>query len=1111
MRNRSPMVYTCLVVAAFLVFTLPTWAQVKLLRHPTYHNGKIAFSYLGDIWTANEDGTHLERLTVHQARDIYPRFSPDGKWIAYSSNRYGNYDVFIIPAEGGTSRQLTYHSGNDVVVGWSADSRKVIFQAARGRVYAGVPIPSLYEVSIEGELEQPLAADWGYWGSYSPDGKKFALNRHPMVWWRKHYRGSYAADLWVMDVAEHKFTRLGDDVYRGNYFWPMYGAKGEIYFVCDRLPNEGQAKPGSPEVLKSVNNIWKISERGGAPVQVTHHTDGNLFFPSISSDGRVILYEENFGLWKLDTASGKSSEIKIQIVSDDKDNTVETLTVRGETDGYSLSPSTKRAAITAHGEIFTVPTDKGDIQQVTESFSRETQPAWSPDGRWVAFVSDRSGRDEAWMAREDATGLKQLSNADTEKQNLQWSPDSKVLMYAASDHKLYRVDTESGNTQVIASSDVSNIQGARFSPDGKWVAYAKLDHELRPHVYVAPSAGGEEHHVGDDDRLFAETAPEWTRDGKKLLLLAGLAQFGSATTRRNLVQLYSLSLPKEEKSLTDRGLDTEEEAAKGEREERGRRPRGEGAAEAAPEATRLPEVKIDFDGLPRRAHQITRLSENVVTAVSSPDSKLYALVTVGEESGRPVSTLYTVQEDGTELTRVVESRAGETEEAAGPPRQITSLSFSKDGRTLYFLEGNTLNAVTLGPPAAPGARPTAGAAPRSFERRRINFTVRVHVDHRAEQREVFAESWRIMKNRFYDPRMHGVNWAAVRSEYEPLMDYVADQEEMHNVISQMIGELNASHTGISATPSAEERERMAQTRYPGFEIEADASGYYKVVKVYRNGPADKDYVRIAPGNFILAIDGHELKSGENYWKYYNAVKGVKLEFTMNSQPATAGAWKTKVEPVSASAHATLQYQDWVEQRRRMVEKLSNGEIGYLHIRQMNLESLRQFERDLVSNHAKKALIIDQRFNPGGGIDQELLEILGQRQYQKTRARDSIEITRPQQGFFGPMVVMQNERSTSDAEVFPDGFRTLGLGKIVGTQTYGAVIGTGAYRLMDGSTIRTPGAGLWNVRGYNLENYGVPPDVYVDNTPEDFLAGRDAQLEKAVEVLKEEMKRGERSR
>ncbi len=363
-----------------------------------------------------------------------------------------------------------------------------------------------------------------------------------------------------------------------------------------------------------------------------------------------------------------------------------------------------------------------------------------------------------------------------------------------------------------------------------------------------------------------------------------------------------------------------------------------------------------------------------------------------------------------------------------------------------------------------------------------------------------------MKHRFYAADMHGVDWAKVRDNYETLLAHVADQEDLHDVISMMIGELNASHTGISAG-GGRGRARDAggdQTRYPGFELEADANGFYKVTHVYKNGPADKDYVKINAGDFVLAIDGQDLKAGDNYWKLYTESPGGKFELLVNNKPTKEGAWTSKVQPVSSAQYGTLQYERWVADRRAMVDKLSGGTVGYLHIRQMNEPSLRQFERDLAMMAGKKALVIDQRFNPGGGIDQELLQILQQRQYQYTRVRDSVQVTRPLRGFFGPMVVMANERSTSDAEVFPDGFKTLKLGKVVGVTTYGAVIGTGSYTLMDGSTIRTPGTGLWNVNHTNLENYGVPPDVYVDNTPEDFLKGRDAQIDKAVQVLKEEL-------
>ncbi len=1095
-------------VCAVCLLSALAAGQAKLLRHPSYSNGKVAFSYLGDIWVANDDGSNVQRLTVHKARDVYPRFSPDGKWIAFSSNRYGNYDVFVIPVSGGEPRQLTFYSGNDIVVGWTPDSKKVIFQSARaGGVFPGTP--GLWQVATDGTLEERIPTDWGYWGSYSADGSRFAFNRHPMVWWRKHYRGNYAADLWVMDVRNRQFTKLGDPAYKGSYFWPMYGNRGEIYFVADILQGENSIKPGSGEVLKSTNNIWKISDQGGKPVQVTHHTDGNLFFPSISADGRVIVYEDNFGLWKLDTQTGKSTEIKINIVSDDKENPIETLTVRNELDDYDLSPSTKRAAISVHGEIFTIATDKGDIQRVTETYMRDSNPNWSSDGKWIAFVSDRSGRDEIWMVHEDGSGLKQVSDTDTEKREMEFSPDSKFLMYTASDHKLYRYELETGKTTVVTACDVTNITGAHFSPDGKWVSYVKLDRELRPHVYIATATGEQEHRIADPE-LFAESSPMWTRDGKKLVFLAGLVQQGMATQRpQSTIQLYSVSLQKETKSLTDKGLDTEEEAQAADRGTR--RQRAEEMGVATPEK---PDVKIDFDAIAKRAHQLTRLTDSVAGAPAiSPDSRVYAFVARDDVDGRPVSVIYTIAEDGTQLTRLAQSMPGGAEGEGGPRGGgfgggISSLQFSKDGRTLFFREGDGL--YSIGVPASAAGGANAGGPPAiagrgaSSERKRITFTARVEVDHHKEWQQVFDESYRIMKHRFYDPKFHGVDWDAAHARYAPLMQHVANQEEMHDVVSEMIGELNASHTGISAGPNPDERDQP-QTRYPGFELAADASGFYKVVKIYKDGPADKDYVKLKTGDFVLEINRHPVKAPDNYYKHFNSLPGQKVELTVNSTPAVTGAWKTKVEPVNGGAYATLQYEDWVAQRKAMVEKLSNGEIGYLHIRAMDAPSLRRFERDLVELHNKKALVIDQRFNGGGGIDQELLQILALRQYQKYRGRDSIEISRPQRGFFGPMVVMANERSASDAEMFPDGFRTLGLGKVVGTPTYGAVIGTGSYRLLDGSNIRTPGAGVWNVKGYNLENYGVPPDVYVDNTPADFLQGRDAQLEKAVEVLKDELK------
>src|SRR5262245_28032753 len=485
-RYSSAAVRTALFLIILGTASSLTAAPIRLARHPDYHAGKVAFSYLGDIWIANEDGSNVVRLTDNRAREIYPRFSPDGRWIAFSSSRYGNNDVFVIPAGGGSPRRLTYHSGNDEVVGWSRDSRHVLFRANHGDG-AFPNVATLYEISVDGGPERPLPVDWGYWGGYSPDGKSLVFNRHPAVWSRQHYRGSYAADVWVADLAANKFTKLLPDE-RYNRFWPMWGADGAIYFVADPLPNDKGIAPGSAEVRKSVNNIYKIPAGGGQPVQVTHHPDGNVFFPSMSSDGKVIVYEELFGIWKLDVATGKSTEIKIDIAADDKDNEYEVETVTNEVDAFDISPSGRRAVISARGQILTIATERGDITRVApdKMASRNQFPKWSADGKYIAYTSDKSGRDEIWISDPAGLAPKKITDADNEKGAIVWTPDSKSLLYTAADKRLYAYAVADGKTSTLSSSDVNRIGSVSVSPDSRWVAFTKQDRTLRSHVYIAP-------------------------------------------------------------------------------------------------------------------------------------------------------------------------------------------------------------------------------------------------------------------------------------------------------------------------------------------------------------------------------------------------------------------------------------------------------------------------------------------------------------------------------------------------------------------------------------------------------------------------------------------------
>ncbi len=1107
----------------------PAEGPIKLARHPDYHAGKITFSYLGDIWIAGEDGSSPLRLTVNTARETFPRFSPDGRWIAFSSNRFGGNDVFVMPAAGGAPRQLTFFSGNDEVVGWSRDGSQVLFRSARGDG-AFPNVQTLHQVPVAGGAERPLPVDWGSYGDFSPDGRQLVFNRHPGSWSRRHFRGSPSADLWVADLNARTYRQLlADEHY--NRFWPMWGADNQIYFVGDPVPNEKNVKPGSPEVFKSVNNIYRVPASGASqPVQVTRHTSGSLFFPAMSADGRVIVYEESFGVWKLDVATGRSTEIRIDIASDDKENQFEVATLTNEVDAFDISPSGQRAVISARGQILTIATSRGDITRIAPDpmASRNQSPKWSPDGKYIAFLSDKSGRDEIWLSDPDGGSVKPVTSLDFEKGTFTWTPDSRSLLYTAADKRLYSFSVADGKTSVVTSDTVARIGAYAISPDSRWVAFTKQDRTLRAHVYIAPVTGGEERHISDDRLLYSENNPVWTADGRYLVFTSaegfsnGIATQGGITTT---TELWAVSLRDQDRDPLNRDIDSEAQALAAQAAGGGR---GGGTPPAAVT------VQIDWGGLARRARQIPVPGNAVSGLVASPDGRSVAfnLSTAAGAGGRGggadtgTAGIYLVNAETNALTRVPPAAAeaggggrGGGRGGGGGGAGGGGKVFSRDGRTLYFQAGSGLYAATIpaggGGAAAPaaaagggrggrgggGAGAAGGGAPaaEAGAPRQVTYTASIEVDRRRLRQQVFNEGWRIMKNRFYDAEMHTVNWAAMRTTYEPLLDYLVDQSELQSVMMMMIGELNASHTGVSGGPS-DSGPSTGSTRYPGFDFTVDASGYYRVGHIYKAGPADHDYLKVRQGDYIIALDGRDLKTTDNYWKYLTLPSTNKQRFLLNDKPAREGAWEVAITP--ATNVGDLQYQRWVEDRRQMVDKLSNGEFGYLHIRAMDAASLRQFQLDLAANRTKKALVIDQRFNGGGGIEQELLMILSGREYQYTVGRDAgVRQPRPQ-AFYGAMVVMQNERSGSNAEMFPAGFRALGLGKVIGVPTAAAVIGTGSYTLLDGSSIRTPGTGVWiAATGENMENYGVPPDVYVDNTPADHIRGRDAQIEKAVEVLR----------
>src|ERR1044071_4878583 len=705
---------TLFAAALFLLTTISAFGrEARLVRYPHYHNGRIVFSYLGDIWTADENGQNVQRLTVNRARDVYGRFSPDGKWIAFSSDRNGNLDVFIMPASGGAAKQLTSHSADDTVLGWSADSRSVLFSSNRGEDF----MPQLYLVSVDGGMQWKAGTDMGVQASYSPDGKRLAYNQKSQVYWRKFYRGAYQSDIMVMDVAAKKFTQVTD--FDGLDSWPMWGHDGFIYFVSDRDGN-------------GLTNIWRVSDNGGKADKITAFKSGDVRWPAISADGKVIMFEHDFGIWKLDVNTKRATQIKLDIDAETEENMSEMQSFNSQADDYDLAPNSRRVAISIHGEIFTAPVEEGDLKQVTDSAARDRNVAYSPDGKWLSYVSDQSGREELFVVPVDGSApAVQVTDIDALKNSYNWSPDSKEIAFASSDDKLRKLAVATKQVTELDSSRYGGFSGPVWSPDGKWIAYSKPDITRTFHIYMISSSGTEKepHKVTFDSSN--DVGPRFSPDGRKLYFLR-LEPSGNNTPS---VQVYSVWLEKQERDPDDpeerdvREPQATPPPAAGEEGEAAPAPR------PRPQANRPPrEIKMDFDGLKRRTRQITRMPFPVLNYTIAPDSRTIVFVTTEPSGPASIPVIYSIQDDGRRLARVTAGQPPTDGDGGGPGGGggfgggISGLNISRDGRTLFFRERDNVFSVPL---SAAGAGAGAGAAAAGAGggggagagggRRRINF------------------------------------------------------------------------------------------------------------------------------------------------------------------------------------------------------------------------------------------------------------------------------------------------------------------------------------------------------------------------------------------------------
>ncbi len=850
---------------------------------------------------------------------------------------------------------------------------------------------------------------------------------------------------------------------------------------------------------------------GGKADRVTTFKSGDVRWPAISSDGRVIVFEHDFGIWKLDVNSKRATPIALNIDAETQENMSEMLSFNSQADDYDLAPSSRRIAFSIHGEIFSAPVDEGDLKQLTDGAARDRLVQYSPDGKWLAYVSDQSGREEIWVVPIDGSAPAQkLTDIDALKQGYNWSPDSKEIAFSSSDDKLRKLTVATKQLVELDTSRYGGFGVPVWSPDGKWIAYSKPDASRTSDIFVTAAAGDDKtpHKVTFDSNNDGN--PQFAADGRKLYFQRVEATGGNTP---NSVQLYSVWLERQ-----DRDPDDAEERAEAEPPQR--EPAAEGGEGATPPVRRPPanrpprEIKMDWDGMKRRTRQVTRMPFPVINYAITPDSRTIIFVTTEPLAQASLPVIYSIREDGRRLTRITAGQPPNDGDGGGPGGGfggfgggISGLQISRDGRTLFFRERDNVYSVAVvsrsrsgGRSGSSGSATRGRTSPDQLQRSRPRrSSCRVVRDVRrwlAHDEVSFLRS---------EDARHGLGRRAREVSPARRIRRRSPGTAEHSQRDDRRVECFA-HRRSAATAWSRRRwgfdcapRRRARSLTP-------RPGRYKVTYIYEDGPADKDWVKVKVGDYLLAINGKPVKAGDEYWEILNDRLNRKVTATFNSKPAEDGAWTTRIEAISGGAYSQLRYERWVKERRQKVDELSGGRIGYIHIQAMNQPSLREFEKEIREFRNKEAMVIDQRWNGGGNIEQELLAILVQRQYQVWQPRGTEASGRPFAGFFGPKIVLQNWRSASNAEMFPAGFRALGLGKVVGTPTMGAVIGTGSYSLIDGSTVRTPGVGVFlaDAKRTNMENYGVQPDMLVDNRPEDTLAGRDRQLEAAVEELMKQL-------
>ncbi len=1054
---------------------------------------EIAFVSGGDIWTVPAAGGAARLLVSHPATEARPLYSPDGKQLAFISNRTGNGDIYVLTLDTGDLRRVTFDDAFDQLDAWARDGRWLYF-ASTSRDIAGMN--DLFRVSAEGGTPMQVSADRytnEYFSAPAPDGNTLAFTARGLAsgqWWRKGHSHIDEAEIWLLHNADSGQGTYERIVPAGGakQMWPMWGADGRsIFYVSDRTDERN---------TNGAQNIWTTQPgpRAGQR-RVTNFTDGRVLWPNISYDGREIVFERNFRIWKMDTQSGKVAAVSITRRGVPAGPAVEHMRLSEQIQELALAPDGKKVAFVVRGEVFAASAaDGGDAARVTNSPADEYQIAWSPDSRKLVYVSDRDSVPHLFLYDFATNAETQLTRDAADDSTPRFSPDGKLLAFQRGAKELRVLHMDDKRERVVATAELERppiISDRPFtwSPDSKWLAYMPVGGRLFKNVHVVAADGGAARPVSFMANLSSNTV-SWSPDGTFLLFDTGQRTESNQLARIDLI-------PRTPRFREDQFRDlfkeeTPRNVTPATRPEPRDTPTPAPSPTASPSPTPAPTpaagpeekkpnvkpVQIVFDEIRRRV-SLLPVGVDVNYQTISPDGKWVLLIA----SSANQENLYLYSLD--ELSREPAVAKQLTSTAGGK----AWAQFTPDNKEVFYLENGRIGVVNL------EGRP-----------RPLAVTAEMDVDFTREKMAVFRQAWTYMRDNFYDPNFHGANWAALRTEYEPRVAGARTPDEMRRLLQLMIGELNASHLGASAPPGA----NQPSTGRLGLRFdraEYERTGRLRVTEIIPLSPAALAG-NIKAGDYLLAVDGRTIDARTNLDELLSYKTGRRVLLAIASSADGADKREAAVRPVSATTEKGLLYRQWVEQNRAYVARTSGGRLGYVHMFDMSSASLAQLYVDLdTENHAREGVVIDVRNNNGGFVNVYAIDVLARRGYLTMTPRGSqpapARTALGQRALELPTILVTNQHSLSDAEDFTEGYRTLKLGKVVGEPTAGWIIFTWNQALIDGTIFRLPRARIVGADGADMERNPRPVDVEVTRPIGETLTGQDTQLDAAVrELLKQ---------